>query len=134
MPEISFVENNGILKDNRQGTCAIIRVPTIFISSDLSEQPKHIKEALLWHEYGHYYHETYRKYLNCDKDVLKNLREDKVSHNQVLDDEIIADEFALNMVGKQSLIEALNYLKNKRTDDVGIKEIDLRIQLIEKHT
>lgn len=138
MGDIDIVINERVLKAHGQLTCSVIWTPYICISSDLCKQPKPIIEALLWHEYGHIYNKTHLGHSIFNDSELKNHREENIKRDQVSIDELKADEFALKMVDKSALIEALNYLKHVRSDylnsqnidvnnDLGLKEIDLRI-------
>jgi hypothetical protein len=114
------------------------KTPEVVITREFWDLPESFQTAFLWHEIGHIH---YRHFLTST--VTKSqaeIRMHRISYidkGKVLPEELEADVFAVQRVGKQALIEALTYLKDTRplgkrgsNNDYGTRELKFRIRKI----
>lgn len=99
----------------------------------------------LFHELGHYYHKHFKNSKE-EMDAYDEARSQMVETNQVIQPELDADQFAVDYLGLDYVIDGLTVLKSRLADriecgaydseagDVAIKELSLRIaRLTELH-
>lgn len=121
-----------IKQSDKSYLCAIINEDylNMFI-----QKPK-IFMAIAFHELGHFINGDYNNSFN-NKELMNN-RVKYVENNKVIPMELNADKFAVNELGKTSVINAIDYLillRKKRNDDgmqLAIKEFELRKAAIKR--
>ena len=95
----------------------------------------------LFHELGHYYH-GHQKINHEDMDVYDEARTEAVESGQVIQQELDADQFAVEYLGKDFVIRGLRELAanteerikdgfyDEETGTAAVKELELRISAI----
>ncbi len=119
------------------------RMPYTFVDDEHKAclyEDTNVFVALLFHEYGHFQNGDLDNVPSTTtSDDIRHQRIDLISKGQVTESELKADAFAVQYVGKNTMLRALNYLINKRKqrkDDPGkelaIKEFQLRSKAIQR--
>ena len=106
------------------------------IFDELKEE-KPLAKVVLLHEIGHYYHSD----VGNNKDNSDERRRQFVTRNETCPKEIKADAFAVQYLGKETVVAGLRELQrrilvdyadyDKESVQITIKEIDIRISHIE---
>ena len=106
---------------------------------DLFINKRDFFEACAMHELGHYLHGDLTNNIIKDNEEIKKVRLKHIFNNTVQKEELNADMFAVEQLGKSRVINELNYMKQqrlKRKNDPGkefaIKEYDLRIKAVKQ--
>ena len=95
-------------------------------------------KTVVMHEIGHYYNSD----VGHNEDNSEERRRNLVSKNKVCQKEIKADAFAVEYLGKETVIAGLETLKHRILDvykdydeesvELSVKEIEIRIYHIKK--
>lgn len=111
--------------------------PSIYVSSKFIDLDTNMKNSGILHEVGHIHYEHFIK-LELDQDEIRERRINAIQNENIMKEEVEADNFAIKKTGKGSMLEFLNYLKSTRPEgksnglnDLGKKELELRIARIE---
>lgn len=135
-------DNDFVLKERSTLLVTSAKNPSSFITIYLSNAyiklllEKEYALAGIWHEIGHIHHE----HLNLDitQEEISRGRYQAIENNQVYFQEREADAFATKIVGKNRMIQFLQFCKNNRlkyndaNSGLAIKEFDLRINQIKR--
>lgn len=113
--------------------------PTIFVTEEFFELPQHVKEFLIYHEFGHIHlghiHEMTVK--NMINNTLKNsVRNYRTLVGKVEQNELDADRFAAEQIGVGRAMMAMNWLAEDSIRIVGkglhLREFKLRTDALLK--
>lgn len=115
--------------------------PRVLMTEELyNELKKHtpMGKTVVMHEIGHYYNSD----VGYNEDNSEERRRNLVSQNMVCQKEIKADAFAVQYLGKDTVIAGLEALKERIIEDytdydeesvrLSIKEIEIRLSHIKK--
>lgn len=107
----------------------------IIVNEAFLSLPKVWREAGVWHEVGHVHYEHFNTVVNQEE--LRAIRVQHAQNNKVMPQELEADQFAVERVGKAAVSEFLNFLLQTRLNgsfdglnQLGCKELELRIKQI----
>ena len=118
------------------------KIPYVYVDDEhkacLYDKPN-VFYALLLHELGHFMNKDSEKApKGLTSDDIRHQRHDLILQGKVQECELNADAFAVAIVGKNTMLRALDYMINKRrlrTEDPGkeiaIKEFQLRKRAIQ---
>lgn len=115
--------------------------PRVVMTEELLNELRNeipVAAVILMHEIGHYYNSD----VGNNEDNSDERRRKLVVNNEVCPKEIKADTFAVEYLGKETVIAGLETLKHRILDvykdydeesvELSIKEIDIRINIILK--
>lgn len=115
--------------------------PRVVMTEELLNELRNeipVAAVVLMHEIGHYYNSD----VGNNEDNSDERRRKLVANNEVCPKEIKADTFAVEYLGKETVIAGLETLKHRILDvykdydeesvELSIKEIDIRINIILK--
>ena len=115
--------------------------PRVVMTEELLNELRNeipVAAVILMHEIGHYYNSD----VGNNEDNSDERRRKLVANNEVCPKEIKADTFAVEYLGKETVIAGLETLKHRILDvykdydeesvELSIKEIDIRINIILK--
>ena len=97
----------------------------------------------LFHELGHNYHKHFRQSIEA-MEAYDEARKKCVINGQVIQDELDADQFAVDYLGRDYVVRGLSALKDELTsrientdyeeNEISLKELELRIIKLERET
>ena len=115
--------------------------PRVVMTKELYDELKEetpMAKTVLMHEVGHYYNVD----VGNNEDNSEDRRRELVTQNKVCQKEIKADDFAVQYLGKDTVIAGLEALKERMIEDytdydeesvrLSIKEIEIRLSHIKK--
>lgn len=115
--------------------------PRVVMTEELYDELKTeapVAQVVLMHEIGHYYNSD----IGNNEDNSDERRRKLVANNEVCPKEIKADAFAVQYLGKETVIAGLETLKQRILDvykdydvesvELSLKEIDIRISHIKE--
>lgn len=110
---------------------ANLKDPYILASNEFLKLPRSLQAAAIWHEIGHIHHG--HKQAGSQEEIRK-LRLSYIDSNQVMPDELEADQFATKRAGRDSVSRFIEHLIRTRPvgkegdlNELGRKELQLRL-------
>lgn len=140
-----FYDKNAYTKYNYHMAAGLFDesgIPSIMIDDEhkdlLYDRPK-VFYALMLHELGHYRNGDLEEMAERSTQSVLRERRQQLEAGKVFEPELNADAFAVNHVGKSTMIQAIDYMIKKRKErkndpvkELSLKEFELRKKAISR--
>jgi hypothetical protein len=108
---------------------AVPKLNCIILSDNFSEAHQDIQDALLYHEVGHV---LLQHYSGKSTEVAMTTRRALITVDEVINEELEADAYAVSIIGADRVINAFNLLRDMNgVPPIASYELVLRIKALE---